>query len=289
MIKFSHSIFALPFALMATFLAGRELTGGHPTLLHVLLIVVCMVAARSVAMTFNRIVDARLDALNPRTQSRPLPAGKLTMAQAWVFLAVFFVTFALACGAFQIWFDNAWPMLLGGPVLLFICGYSFAKRFTRFAHFWLGAAIGFSPVAAWIAIHPQSLGIPAILLGVAVTCWIAGFDIIYACQDIDVDRTSGLHSIPAKLGPAKALLITRVLHAVVVMLLLAVGKLCGLGWWYHAGVALVAILLVIENAAVRPDNFSRVNLAFFTINGLVSLLLGVCAVGDVLIDLPPVW
>jgi 4-hydroxybenzoate polyprenyltransferase len=289
MIKFAHSVFALPFALIATFLAGRALPDGRPTLLHLLLIVVCMVAARSVAMTFNRIVDARIDAANPRTAARPLPAGKLTLVQAWAFLAIFFVTFALACSAFLVWFDNPWPMRLGGPVLLFLCVYSFAKRFTRYAHFWLGAAIGLSPIAAWLAIHPASLGWPAVLLSAAVACWIAGFDIIYACQDIEVDRRTGLHSLPARIGPRAALAVTRGLHVLVVVLLLVVGGASGLGWLYHAGVVTIAALLVVENAAVRADDFSRVNLAFFTINGIVSLILGACAIADVLLELAPVW
>ncbi|HRX84873.1 MAG TPA: 4-hydroxybenzoate octaprenyltransferase [Phycisphaerae bacterium] len=289
MIKFAHSVFALPFALMATFLAGRNLPEGRPGLLHLVLIVVCMVAARSVAMTFNRIADARLDALNPRTADRPLPAGKLTIAQAWVFLALFFATFAAGCISFFFWLGNPWPMWLGGPVLLFLCVYSFAKRFTRYAHFWLGAAIGLSPVAAWIAIDPASLGVPAVLLAATVTCWIAGFDIIYACQDIAVDRREGLHSLPSRIGPRAALWVTRGLHLVVVVLLIALGRACGLGWLYHAGVAAVAVLLVIENAAVRADDFSRVNLAFFTINGLVSLALGACAIADVLLGLAPIW
>ncbi len=289
MIKFSHSIFALPFAIMATFLAGRELPEGRPGAFHLALIVVCMVAARSVAMTFNRIVDARIDARNPRTASRPLPAGKLTMMQAWMFLGVFFVTYGVGCFGFYFKFANPWPMLLGGPVLMVLCGYSFAKRFTRWAHFWLGGAIGLSPVAAWIAIHPSSLGLPAILLSVAVMLWIAGFDIIYACQDIDVDRKEGLFSIPSRLGPVIALTITRAAHTVVVVLLVLVGRYAGLGWMYCVGVGIVALLLLIENFSVRPDDFSKVNLAFFTINGVVSLLLATCTVIDVLLGLAPVF
>lgn len=289
MIKFAHSVFALPFALVATFLAGRALPEGRPGLLHLVLIVVCMVAARSVAMTFNRIVDARIDAANPRTANRPLPAGRLSLVQAWLFLGLFFVTFALACVGFYVWLGNPWPMWLGGPVLLFLCIYSFTKRFTRYAHFWLGAAIGLSPIAAWLAIHPPTLGIPAVLLALAVTCWIAGFDIIYACQDIAVDRGSGLHSLPSRIGPRAALWVTRLLHVLVVVLLLLLGRSAGLGWLYHSGVAVVAVLLVVENAAVRADDFSRVNLAFFTINGLVSLIFGACAIADVLLRLAPIW
>ncbi|HNO78231.1 MAG TPA: 4-hydroxybenzoate octaprenyltransferase [Phycisphaerae bacterium] len=288
MIKFAHSVFALPFAIMATFLAGRSLPGQRPSWLHLVLIVVCMVAARSVAMTFNRIVDARIDARNPRTATRPLPAGKLTMLQAWVFLAIFFVTYAIGCFGFYIKFDNPWPMLLGGPVLMMLCGYSFAKRFTRWSHFWLGCAIGLSPLAAWIAIHPATLGWPAVLLWVTVMLWMAGFDIIYACQDIDVDRKEGLFSLPSKIGPGAALMITRVAHVLVVGLLVLVGKLSGLGWVYFVGVGIVAVLLLIENLSVRPDDFSKVNLAFFTINGIVSLLLATCTVIDVLMNMPPV-
>jgi len=286
MIKFSHSVFALPFALMATFLAGRNLPGGRPTLLHVLLIVVCMVAARSVAMTFNRILDAAIDARNPRTQGRPLPAGKLTMAAAWVFLAVAGLTFAVACFSFYFLFQNPWPMLLGGPLLLYLCGYSFTKRFTKYTHFYLGSAIALSPIAAWIAVDPGSLSWPAVLLSAAVTLWIAGFDIIYACQDIEVDRRERLFSIPAKLGPAPALLITRFLHALTIVLLLLVGVTAELGWLHYAGVGTVALLLFLENRAVKPDDFSKVNLAFFTINGVVSLLMGACAIVDVLLGFP---
>jgi 4-hydroxybenzoate polyprenyltransferase len=288
MIKFSHSVFALPFALMASFLAGRSLPDQRPSWLHLVLIVVCMVAARSVAMTFNRIVDARIDARNPRTASRPLPDGRLTMLQAWMFLGIFFVTYVIGCFGFYFKFDNPWPMLLGGPVLMMLCGYSFAKRFTRWSHFWLGGAIGLSPLAAWIAIHPATLGWPAILLWVTVMLWMAGFDIIYACQDIDVDRREGLFSLPSRIGPAAALMITRVAHVLVVGLLVLVGKLTGLGWVYFAGVAIVAVLLLIENLSVRSNDFSKVNLAFFTINGMVSLLLATCTVIDILLDLPAV-
>ncbi len=286
MIKFSHSVFALPFAIIATFLAGRSLPDGRPGWLHLVLIIVCMVAARSVAMTFNRIVDARIDARNPRTASRPLPAGKLTMIQAWMFLAVFFATYAIGCFGFYFKFGNAWPMLLGGPVLMVLCGYSFAKRFTRYSHFWLGSAIGLSPLAAWIAIHPETVGLPAVLLSVTVMLWIAGFDIIYACQDIEVDRNEGLFSLPSRIGPAAALMVTRVAHVMVVVLLVYVGKLTGLGWVYMVGVGIVAVLLLIENLSVRANDFSRVNLAFFTINGMVSLLLATCAVTDILLKVP---
>jgi 4-hydroxybenzoate polyprenyltransferase len=286
MIRLAHSVFALPFALVAAFLAGRHLDSGRPGWRHLLLIVVCMVAARSVAMTFNRIVDAAIDARNPRTAGRPLPTGRLTLIQAWTFLAVAFGTFAVGCFSFRFWFGNPWPMLLGAPVIAWLCAYSFAKRFTRWSHLWLGSAIGLSPVAAWIAIDPASLGWPAVMLSAAVTLWIGGFDIIYACQDIAVDRRDGLFSLPARWGPARALLAARLAHLATAVLLVAVGLTAGLGWLYFAGAAAVAVLLVLEHHAVRPDDFSRVNLAFFTINGLVSIVFGLCAVADALLVSP---
>ncbi len=289
MIKFSHSIFALPFALMAAFLAGRNIDGQHrPYAGQLGLIILCMVAARSVAMTFNRIADARIDARNPRTANRPLPADRLTIGAAWVFLAVWAIVFVLSCAAFAVWFENPWPIRLCGPVLLYLCGYSYTKRFTRLSHFYLGSAIAFSPVAAWIAIHPQSLGLAAVALMAGVTLWIAGFDIIYACQDIEVDRAEGLHSLPSRLGPGPALWIARGCHALTVVLLAALAALASLGWLYLLGVGLVAVMLVVENSLVKADDFSRVNLAFFTINGVVSLVLGGLAIADILLRLPAV-
>ena len=170
MVKFSHSIFALPFALIATFLAGRQIEGrGWPHLGQLGLIIVCMVAARSVAMTFNRIVDARIDARNPRTAERPLPAGRLSTTAAWSMLILAMMTFGIACVGFHWFYGNTWPFMLSGPVLIYLCGYSFTKRFTKWSHFYLGSAIGLSPIAAWLAIHPASLGWPAILLAATVT------------------------------------------------------------------------------------------------------------------------
>ncbi len=287
MIKLQHSVFALPFAVMATFLAGRHIEDLHrPYAGQLALVIVCMVAGRSVAMTYNRIVDAEIDARNPRTANRALPAGKLSKRAAYIFLFIASALFAAGCFAFYLLFDNPWPMLLGGPVLIYLCGYSFAKRFTRWSHFYLGSAIALSPVAAWIAIHPDSLGWPAAMLSAAVALWIAGFDIIYACQDIEIDRRDRLHSLPSRVGPRRALLITRVCHLCVVLLLIGLGLLAPLGWLYDAGVAIVAVLLAVENGLVKHDDFSRVNLAFFTINGVVSVALGILTVLDVLIHSP---
>ena len=289
MIKFSHSLFALPFAIIAAFLAGRELPAGRPAWGQLGLLVLCMVTARSVAMTFNRIVDADLDARNPRTNNRPIPAGSISRKQAWIFLAICAIGFVLFCTGFGLFYGNPWPVLLAGPVLLYLCGYSYSKFYTRWSHFYLGSAIAISPAAAWLAIDPNSIGWPAVLLVGAVTFWIGGFDIIYACQDIDFDRREGLHSLPAKLGPTAALWIARSAHALTVLLLAGVGIQAELGWLYWIGVGMVAVLLTVENALVHPDDFSRVNLAFFTVNGVISVGLGIVAIADVLFDLPPAF
>jgi 4-hydroxybenzoate polyprenyltransferase len=281
MIKFSHSVFALPFALMAAFLAGRNLEGRTWPLWGQLgLVIVCMVAARSVAMTFNRIVDTQIDARNPRTHARPLPAGRISMAAAYLMLGLATVTFGVGCLGFYIFYQNTWPILLSGPVLIYLCAYSLTKRFTRWSHFALGLALALSPIAAWLAIHPPSLGLEAVLLLVSVACWVAGFDIIYACQDIEVDRREGLHSLPARVGPAAALWIARACHGVTVLGWIALGLVAGLGWIYAVGVTLAALLLVIENTLVRPGDYSKVNAAFFTVNGIVSVLLACATVLD---------
>ncbi len=282
MVKLSHSVFALPFAMIATFLAARNIEGRvAPYWGQLALIVVCMVGARSTAMTFNRIADAALDARNPRTAGRPLPAGLLTRRAAWAMLAFSVALFIAGCVGFHTFYDNPWPLRLALPVLAVLCFYSYTKRFTRWSHVYLGAAIGLSPLAAWIAIHPATVGLPAVLLMAAVTCWIGGFDIIYACQDIDVDCREGLHSLPSRVGPAAALWIARGLHAVCVCVLIALGQVSGLGVYYYAGVAAAAVLLLIENCLVHPGDYSRVNLAFFTLNGVVSIVLATAAIVDV--------
>ncbi|HUW84143.1 MAG TPA: UbiA-like polyprenyltransferase [Phycisphaerae bacterium] len=281
MIKFSHSVFALPFALIATFLAGRSLPGGLPYAGQVVLIVLCMVFARSVAMTFNRLVDAALDAANPRTAGRALPAGLITRRTSWFFVCVCAGGFVLTCAGFWWFYDNPWPLWLSGPLLTVLCGYSYTKRFTSWSHVALGVADGLSPLAAWVAIDPGSLGWPAVILGVIVALWIGGFDIIYACQDVAFDRRVGLFSLPAAWGVGRALWVTRAAHMLTVVLLLVLAPVAGLGWLYVGGVVVVAALLLVENLLVGPGDLSRVNVAFFTVNGLVSVLLGLVAVGDV--------
>lgn len=289
MIKFAHSVFALPFAMMAVFLAARaawqagDAARPYPGLAQLALILVCMVSARSAAMTFNRIVDAAVDARNPRTAGRAIPAGTITRGQAIAFLVVASCIFVMGCGGFY-WLDgNPWPIMLAIPVLGYLCLYSYTKRFTRWSHFVLGSAIAVSPVAAWLAIHPASLGWPAFLLMGTVTLWIGGFDVIYACQDIDVDRREGLFSLPSRFGPSRALWIARSAHAVTVVFLVLLIPTAGLGWLYVLGVIVAAALLLVENAIVRADDFSRVNVAFFTVNGTISLLLGMLTILDCLL------
>lgn len=286
MVKLPHSIFALPFALIATFLAGRQLEHQLPSIGQVALIVVCMVGARSVAMTYNRIVDAAIDARNPRTAMRPLPAGRLSRRAAWGMLAVSALLFLLGCGGFMLFYSNPWPLRLSLPVLVVLCGYSFAKRFTKWSHLWLGLAIGLSPSAAWIAIHPASLGWEALLLSGIVCGWIGGFDILYACQDIDIDRKEGLYSLPSRLGARVALWIARGLHALTAIGLIGLGALAGLGVLYAAGVGVSIVLLIVENALVRPGDYRHINLAFFTINGIISCALAVTTILDIIHGLP---
>jgi len=285
MVKLSHSVFALPFALIAAFLAGRNIDGrGWPFLGQLALIVVCMVSARSVAMTFNRIVDSQLDALNPRTAGRPLPSGRLSRAAAYAMLVLSVITFGVGCVGFFVLYDNAWPILLSGPVLVYLCFYSFCKRFTKWSHFVLGSAIAISPVASWLAIDPDSLGASAILLALAVTCWIGGFDIIYSCQDIEADRKQRLFSLPSKLGARRALWIARGAHVLCIASLGVLGITASLGVLYAIGLGIAATLLFVENALVRADDYRHVNLVFFTINGVVSIVLATGAIVDVLLQ-----
>jgi 4-hydroxybenzoate polyprenyltransferase len=266
MMRFSHTIFALPFALLAAVMAWRE--GQVAWRWRDLLGVVCAMAfARSTAMAFNRLADRRLDARNPRTQSRHLPAGLLTVGGVTAFAVASAAGFVASTLAFL---PNRWPLRLSVPVLVFLCGYSFTKRFTALAHFWLGAALGFSPVAAWLAVRGDVTW-PPVVLGVAVMFWVAGFDIIYACQDLDYDSAAGLHSVPARLGVVAALRLAAFCHLLtVIALLLLPWVYPQLGSIYIAGIVAVAGLLVYEHRLVRPDDHTRVNQAIFNNNTLQS-------------------
>jgi len=285
-VKLSHSVFALPFALVAAFLAGRHRIedGGWPGMGQLLLLILCMAAARSTAMTFNRIVDAAIDSRNPRTANRPIPSGRLKRTAAWFMLGLSAMTFGVGCLGFHVIYQNTWPMLLSGPVLIYLCGYSFTKRFTKWSHVYLGSAIGLSPLAAWVAVHPPSIGVTCLILAATVTCWIAGFDIIYACQDIEVDRRDRLHSLPSRLGPRMALMVTRILHVLTVAGLITVGFEERLGWMYGVGVTIVCVALLVENLMVGPGRYERVNTAFFTCNGIVSLVLAAAVITDLVLQ-----
>lgn len=281
LVKFSHSVFALPLALLATFLAARP---SRPSAVQLGLIVGCMVTARSAAMTFNRLVDARYDASNPRTAGRPLPRGAIRAVTAWGFFVGAAGMFVIGCAAFLWLHGNPWPLALAGPMLAWLCLYSYTKRFTRWSHVWLGFGIALAPVAAWLAVNPQTLGLPALCLLIAATFWIGGFDLIYACQDVDFDRRAGLHSVPARMGVAAALRLARVFHTVTGSALIAVGLTAGLGLLYYVGAASVIALLIVENTLVSPHDLRRVNTAFFTINGVVGLLLGALGVMDIVLS-----
>lgn len=266
-IKFQHSIFALPFALTGALLAlrGTDLTG-MDIAWKFTWIIVAMVAARSAAMAFNRLVDARIDARNPRTASRSLPAGRLSKRFAAAFVVLSCAAFVAAAAQL-----NDLCLLLSPFVLALALGYSFTKRFTVFSHLVLGAVLGLAPTAAWIAIR-GALQADILLLSAAVMLWTAGFDIIYSCQDAEFDREEGLRSLPSRLGIARSLTISRVLHAGMVLLLALAWKALDLGVLGLLGVIAVAGLLVYEQSLVRADDLSRVNAAFFAVNGWVSVL-----------------
>jgi 4-hydroxybenzoate polyprenyltransferase len=273
MIRFSHTLFALPFALSSAALAWAYPPGFH--WLQLLGILLCMVFARSTAMAFNRLADHRLDADNPRTAGRHLPAGRLSVPLVGGFTLTCASGFLASTCIFLV-FENPWPVYLAVPVLAFVCAYSYTKRFTALCHFWLGASLFLAPVGAWIAIRGVQLGpdmaVP-MLLGGAVLFWVAGFDVLYACQDVEFDRKARLHSIPAALGVRGSLRIAAASHAVMLALLVALYFAAPdvLGLVYLIGVGLVAALLAYEHWLVRPDDLSRVNQAFFQVNGVISV------------------
>ncbi|MFO0918399.1 MAG: UbiA-like polyprenyltransferase [Planctomycetaceae bacterium] len=272
LIRFSHTVFALPFALLSAVLAWqradspfqwRQLAG----------ILLCMVTARSAAMAFNRIVDRKFDAANPRTAKRHLPAGLLSLPAVVAFTLLSSVGFVAST---LIFLPNRWPLRLSIPVLLFLLGYSYAKRFTMWCHYWLSAALMLSPIAAWLAIR-GTVESPSLWLAGAVFFWVGGFDILYACQDVDYDRSHGLFSTPSRIGVLNALRLAMLSHALTVFCLFGLWHAASLGLIFLVGVIFVAALLIYEHALVRPDNLSRVNQAFFHVNAVISL--GLLAVG----------
>ncbi len=265
MIKFEHSVFALPFALTATILAARFTTHGWPTWRQLLWIVVAMVSARSAAMTVNRIADVRFDKANPRTAQRALATGALTLNFAWLFTLIAGVVFVIAA-----WQLNSLALKLSPLALLIVSFYSYTKRFTNWSHLFLGFALGSAPAAAWIAITGH-LDLRMLILCAAVTLWVGGFDVLYACQDVDFDRSAGLHSIPQRFGVASALLIARAMHFGVIALLSWLAASFALPWPAWLGILVVAALLTYEHSLVKADDLSKLDAAFFTMNGYISL------------------
>jgi len=265
MIKFEHSVFALPFALVGALLAARA-AGGLPTWRQIAWIVVAMVGARSAAMTMNRIADLDYDRRNPRTANRALPTGQLSVGFAWAFTIAASALLVIAA-----WQLNPLALKLSPVALTFLFLYSYTKRFTSWSHFVLGFCLGISPAAAWIAIR-GSLDSRMLILCAAVTLWVGGFDVLYACQDVDFDKAAGLYSIPKRFGVARALLIARAMHIVMVGLLAWLAWSFGLGWLAWAGIAVVTVLLIYEHSLVKHDDLSKINAAFFTVNGYISLL-----------------
>jgi 4-hydroxybenzoate polyprenyltransferase len=276
MIKFEHSVFALPFALTGALLAFRESGFAIPNLWQKLLwIVVAMVGARSAAMAFNRLVDSSIDARNPRTRARHIPAGMLSRTFAWAFVVVSSAIFFLAA-----WALNPFCLFLAPFALAIVFFYSFTKRFTSFAHLVLGFSLGMAPAAAWIAIRGQ-LDLPILWLTAAVMFWTAGFDIIYSCQDYEFDTAEGLFSVPRFLGIGGALLVARLFHIAMVVSLLMLVRSLDLGSLALAGVGAIVALLIYEHSLVKAHDLSRVNAAFFTMNGYVSVLFFVFWAADI--------
>jgi 4-hydroxybenzoate polyprenyltransferase len=279
-IKLSHTVFALPFALLSTALAWQHVRG--PILGKLLLILLCMISARTAAMAANRLFDARLDALNPRTASRAIPAGRLSPTFFLLALTLCVLAFFAATAGF-LHYHNPWPLIFSLPILLFLTAYPFLKRFTRLCHYYLGAALGLAPICAWLAIT-ASLNLTPLLIAAAVLLWTAGFDIIYACQDYHSDLQTGVVSLPARLGIPQALWIARLTHTASATFLILLGLHSpSLGLLYFLGVSAALTLLIIEHSLVKPTDLSKVNLAFFTLNGLISLLLGTLGILDTLL------
>jgi 4-hydroxybenzoate polyprenyltransferase len=270
MIKFEHTLFALPFAFLGAIMAATEIGLPHnlPTPPQIFWITVAMFGARSSAMTFNRLIDRHFDAANPRTASRELPAGKLSVGFAWGFFVFSVLLFVLAA-----WSLNELTLMLSPVALVSILGYSYAKRFTSLAHLILGWSLAISPTAAWIAVTGHLRDPKPIMLSILVMMWTAGFDVLYACQDYEYDRKAGLRSIPARFGIRNSLRIARLFHVQAFAMLILLYGLLGGGWISGIGVVLVGFLLTYQHLLVKPDDLSKLNAAFFTTNAFVSVIL----------------
>ena len=296
MIRFSHTIFALPFALLAAVMgwtAPADDGAASFSGLHLIGIIICMVGARSAAMAFNRLTDRKIDAENPRTATRHIPAGKLSVGSVVLFTVV---SVLIYLGGTLMFLPNYLPLAVSLPVLFVLLGYSYTKRFTSLAHFWLGLALSLAPICAWLAVRglaviqtPTDMA-PAVLLGLAVLFWVAGFDMIYACQDFEFDKQANLKSIPVRLGIPGTLKLAAFCHAVMILLLcllpvlnMWMGPPLGLGWVYWVAITAVAALLIYEHSLVRADDLNRVNIAFFNVNAVVSIGLFVATTLDLVV------
>lgn len=286
-IKISHSVFALPFALLAAFLA-RDVTNSWGTFAgQMVLIVACMVSARTAAMLANRILDHQIDARNPRTAGRAIASGRVAVRDALVYLLGTALVFIAFCAAFGFLFDNNWwPFLLSIPVLLWICAYPLLKRHTWWCHVYLGSSLAISPLAAAIAIRPTALAEHAALwiISAMVLLWVAGFDVMYALQDIDIDREQGLHSMPSRFGRNRALWISRVMHMasfVTLTLVVLDDRLRTI--WFVTALTLVAVLLVAEHYVLARHGTAKIQLAFFTLNGIISCIVGAAGIASILL------
>lgn len=266
-IRFEHTIFALPFAYLGMVLAAR----GLPTMWQFVWITIAMASARTLAMSLNRLIDRELDARNPRTMNRPLPRGAISPGAVAAISLVAFIVFEISA-----WQLNWLCFVLSPLALIFLVGYHYAKRFTWLTHWILGFTDGIAAAGGWVAVR-ASLDPLALLLWFVVIVWMAGFDLIYACQDVDVDRRDGLYSVPSKFGIATALTLARIHHTITIIALAAVGIVAQLGFAFWIGVIIVAVLLAYENAIVKPNDLSRVNLAFFNVNGYISVIVFVSA------------
>ena len=270
-IKIQHTVFALPFAVMSAFIAS----GGLPETEKLAWIVVCMLGARSAAMAFNRIIDARFDAKNPRTQGRALPSGRVDKNSYWLFLIVFSLVFIFSAGML-----NQLALYLSPLALIIIFFYSLTKRFTLYSHFWLGLAISIAPIGAWVAIR-EEISFVSLLLGAAVVFWLVGFDILYSCMDVKFDRENNLKSIPQRFGVENALRIAFASHVLMILFLVVLLQFVAeLGILYSVGVIIVAGLLIYEHSLVRPDDLSKINIAFFNMNGIISIGLMLFVIAD---------
>lgn len=292
-IKLAHSVFAMPFAILGAFMAGVSEVGGtwtagsaRPFLESLALIVVCMVLARTVAMLSNRLLDWKIDQRNPRTAGRAIPSGRLSVRSASLALIMCALGFMVACVGFGLFHANWWPTVLGIPVLAWISAYPLLKRWTLLCHLYLGSSLAMTPIAAAIAVQPHAVREqPALwFLAAAVLCWVAGFDVIYALQDVEIDRRDGLHSVPARLGVSNALWISRTLHVVALL------ALCGclafderFDALFAIGIVLCVLLLAAEHIIIATRGLAGVHLAFFTLNGIVSGVLGALGIIDLLV------